>query len=164
MEWALLPLKRYFQLSGRARRREYWSFFLFSVIVSAVLGFIDELLGLKLPGTEGFGDNGVLGGLFSLVTLVPSITVAVRRLHDTDRSGWWLWLPVGVIVVAIIGLVGVAAGDDGGTGLGIGVWVMIALGLGSFGVLLVFLCLDGTRGPNRFGDDPKGVAYEGVFD
>lgn len=88
MEWMILPLKRYAEFSGRSRRKEYWMYFLFTIIVGIVLGGIDGILGLN----AGLGRTGVLGGLFSLATLIPSIAVAIRRLHDTDRSGWWLLL------------------------------------------------------------------------
>ena len=90
MEWMILPLKRYADFSGRSRRKEYWMFFLFTIIVSVALGIIDAVLGLNFG--SGFSSNGVLGSLFSLATLVPSLAVGIRRLHDTDRSGWWLLL------------------------------------------------------------------------
>jgi len=64
---------------GRARRSEYWYFVLFNLIVSLGLGMVDAFLGL-----------GFLSGLYGLVALIPSIAVAVRRLHDTGKSGWWL--------------------------------------------------------------------------
>ena len=129
MEWMLLPLKRYAEFSGRSRRKEYWMFFLFTIMVGIVLGIIDAVLGLNFG--SGFGSNGVLGSLFSLATLVPSLAVGIRRLHDTDRSAWWLLL----VLLPIIG------------------WI----------VLLVFYCTEGTRGSNRFGDDPKSENLADVF-
>jgi uncharacterized membrane protein YhaH (DUF805 family) len=87
MEWMILPLKRYFDFSGRSRRKEYWMFVLFTVIVSAILGVLDEALGLTLGNPESARQTGVLGSIFSLATFVPSVAVGVRRLHDTDRSG-----------------------------------------------------------------------------
>lgn len=115
MNWYLDVLKQYAVFNGRARRQEYWMFFLFNFIVSIVLGVIDGVI---------FGTN-VLSVIYALGVLLPSIGVAIRRLHDTDRSGWW-------ILIALVPLVG-----------GI--------------ILLVFLCLEGTRGANRFGADPKGA-------
>ncbi len=79
MEWALLPLKKYAQFEGRSRRKEYWSFFLLSLGVSFVLGLIEGLL----------GGPGVMQFIVALAMAVPSLAVGVRRLHDTDRSGWW---------------------------------------------------------------------------
>jgi uncharacterized membrane protein YhaH (DUF805 family) len=73
---------KYVTFSGRARRAEYWWFILASILVSIVLGIIDALLGL--------GEIGLLGGLWSLGVFLPSLAVGARRLHDTDRSAWWL--------------------------------------------------------------------------
>ncbi|MCK9994946.1 MAG: DUF805 domain-containing protein [Candidatus Krumholzibacteria bacterium] len=84
MNWYLEVLKKYAVFNGRARRREYWMFVLINVIVALVLTFIDSQIGLL--GESGYG---VLGGIYSLAILVPSIAVSVRRLHDTDRSGMW---------------------------------------------------------------------------
>ncbi|MES2338185.1 MAG: DUF805 domain-containing protein [Pseudomonadota bacterium] len=163
MEWMILPLKRYFEFSGRSRRKEYWMFVLFTVIVSIVLGILDEVLGLKFGESDSVRDNGVLGSIFSLATFIPSIAVAVRRLHDTDRSGWWLVVPVVAVLVMIVAAIG---GAMGGTSEGASVGLIVAMSIAGISglILLVLFCLDGTRGPNRFGDDPKGVAYEGVFD
>lgn len=75
---------------GRARRSEYWFFTLFTVLVSTVLSIIDAVTGI-----------GVLSLLFTLAVLIPGIAVAVRRLHDTDRSGWWYLL----ILIPIVGFI-----------------------------------------------------------
>lgn len=83
-------LSQYVGFSGRARRSEYWWFVLFSLLVSIVAAIIDAIL-----GTGGqFGSTGLIGGLVSLALFLPSLAVAIRRLHDTSRSGWWvlLWL------------------------------------------------------------------------
>ena len=75
-------LNNYANFSGRAQRSQYWWFALFSFIVSAILSVIDTAI---------FGaDIGVLAALWSLAVLIPSLAVGVRRLHDIDRSGWWL--------------------------------------------------------------------------
>lgn len=139
MEWMVLPLKRYIEFGGRSRRKEYWMFFLFTIIVSVVAGLIDALLGFGStnsfagPGGAGasFRSNGPVGLIVSLGLLIPSLSVAFRRLHDTDRSAWWLLL----VFIPILG------------------WI----------ALLVFYCQEGTRGPNRFGADPKGADLTEVF-
>ena len=71
--------KKYVEFSGRARRKEYWMFILFNLIASIVAGVIDGVLGTM-----------TIGYLYSLAVLLPSLAVSARRLHDTDRSGWWL--------------------------------------------------------------------------
>jgi uncharacterized membrane protein YhaH (DUF805 family) len=106
MSWYLAVLKNYAKFSGRARRTEYWMFMLFSLIISLVLAFIEGLL----------GSGGVLGLLYGLAVLVPSLAVSVRRLHDTGRSGWWLLIGlipiVGVIVLIVFAVQDSNAGDN----------------------------------------------------
>jgi uncharacterized membrane protein YhaH (DUF805 family) len=87
MQWYIDVLKKYTVFSGRARRKEYWMFVLFSAIISIILSALDRLLGL----TYGSGDtNGWLQTIYGLAVLLPSIAVGIRRMHDTNRSGWWL--------------------------------------------------------------------------
>ena len=82
-------LSKYADFSGRATRPEYWWFVLFVVLVSAALSLISP----------------ILSGIFSLATLLPSLAAATRRLHDTNRSGWWqliCFIPViGLIVILV---------------------------------------------------------------
>ncbi len=106
--------KHYVDFDGRARRKEFWMFTLFSTIISIVLGWVDSLI---------FGQQ-ILYYLYSALVLLPVISLWVRRLHDTNKSGWWLLLAF--------------------TGIG-------------FIVLLVFAILEGEKGPNQYGPDPKGV-------
>lgn len=120
MEWMLLPLKRYARFSGRARPKEFWMFFLFILIGMIALSFLDAALGLGHSdrwmmhqgwpggwrGAAGFRNSGgPLTGLFLLAMVIPYLAVAVRRLHDTDRSGWWLLLYVIPIIGGIILLI-----------------------------------------------------------
>jgi uncharacterized membrane protein YhaH (DUF805 family) len=89
MEWYVAVLKKYATFDGRARRKEYWMFVLFNFLIAFLLAFVEGMLGIA-PYT----DTSVLGSLYSLFVLIPSVAVSVRRLHDTDRSGWWLLLAV----------------------------------------------------------------------
>ncbi|MFF3246196.1 DUF805 domain-containing protein [Streptomyces sp. NPDC002870] len=99
MHWYVDVLKKYAVFSGRARRQEYWMFILFSVIVSIVLTIIDTVA----------GTSPVIASIYSLAVFLPSLGVAVRRLHDTDRSGWWLLIALVPFVGAIILLVFLAS-------------------------------------------------------
>jgi uncharacterized membrane protein YhaH (DUF805 family) len=90
-------LKKYAVFTGRARRAEYWYFFLANIIFSFGLGFMDGVLGL-VDKTTGYGP---LGSLYSLVVLVPSIAVGVRRMHDVGKSGWFLLIPIYNLVLAV---------------------------------------------------------------
>ncbi|GIP57570.1 DUF805 domain-containing protein [Paenibacillus sp. FSL W8-0186] len=92
MEWYLKVLKNYVGFEGRARRKEYWMFILFNMIVSLVLGFIGRLIGL----------DTILSYIYSLAVLLPSLAVAMRRLHDTGRSGWMILLSFIPLVGAIV--------------------------------------------------------------
>ena len=78
--------------SGRAKRAEFWWFFLFCMIVGLMGSVIDAALSLD----AAIGGNGVFTTLIQLATFLPSIAVGSRRLHDTNRSGWWqlLWIVV----------------------------------------------------------------------
>ena len=96
MNWYLYVLKNYATFSGRARRKEYWIFFLFNVLISLGLGVIDVVAGTYSVEYE----TGFFSGLYSLLVLIPSIAVSVRRLHDTNRSGWW-------VVISLIPIIGV---------------------------------------------------------
>lgn len=90
MEWYVKVLANYVGFQGRARRKEYWMFILFNIIISIVLSILQGILGL----------NTALTGLYSLAILLPFLAVGVRRLHDTGRSGWWL-------LISLIPLIGV---------------------------------------------------------
>ncbi len=103
MDWYLGVLKTYAQFSGRARRKEYWMFFLINVIIGLVLGVVDGVTGMVGPSGVG-----VSGGMYALAILIPGIAVVVRRLHDTGRTGWWLligFVPLIGVIVRIVFLV-----------------------------------------------------------
>lgn len=151
MDWMLMPLRRYAEFSGRSRRKEYWMYILLLIIVTLVVSFVEGLLGL----------NGMIGGLYGPVsallvlgTLIPSLAVGIRRLHDTNRTGWWM-------LVGIVPYVASAALLYSGNLVLAGTLGFVALGAAI--LLLVFMVLEGTKGPNRFGPDPKGEDYGEVF-
>jgi uncharacterized membrane protein YhaH (DUF805 family) len=137
MQWMLLPYRRYFEFSGRSRRMEYWMFTLFGILVNAAITVVLGRTAYTSMGSFVWFDTrlnavgDVVSGLFALFNLIPSLAVLVRRLHDVDRSGWWLLL----VFLPILG------------------WF----------ALFIFTCLDGTRGPNRFGLDPKNPNDVDVF-
>ncbi len=88
-------LTNYAKFDGRARRSEYWWFVLFNILVSIVAGVVDQVF----ISIIGFGFVGII---VSLGLLIPGLAVGARRLHDTDRSGWWLLLVLIPLIGAII--------------------------------------------------------------
>lgn len=79
-------MKKYAVFKGRAHRTEFWMFALISFVASMILGVVDGALGLSSNG------SGLLGAIYSLAVLLPALGVVIRRLHDTNRSGWWFLL------------------------------------------------------------------------
>jgi uncharacterized membrane protein YhaH (DUF805 family) len=134
MDWMVLPLSRCATFTGRSRRKEYWLYGAMLIVGAFLAIFLDLMFMFSDIVVVRRGDTTSIHyvphqALFLLTlvlaTLVPTLAVNVRRLHDIGRSGWWL-------LIALVPLVG---------------WV----------VLLVFACLDGTVGANRFGPDPKAA-------
>ena len=98
MNYYFKVLRQYVDFKGRARRSEYWYFSLFSVLISIVLGIID----MTVLGADPFaGESGMLGNLYSLAVLLPSLGVLVRRLHDVGKSGWFFL----IILIPVIGFI-----------------------------------------------------------
>jgi uncharacterized membrane protein YhaH (DUF805 family) len=96
-------LAQYAGFGGRARRAEYWWFALFVALVSIVTSILDSTLGTDFR--SNVTSSGVFGLIANLALLVPSLAVAVRRLHDTDRSGWWILIALIPLIGAIVLLV-----------------------------------------------------------
>ena len=99
-QWMVTPLRKYATFEGRARRKEYWWFALFVILVITGLAIFD----IMLVGLEEFAvyGGGPLVGLGSLALVLPNLGVAVRRLHDHDRSGWYVLLGLLPFIGAII--------------------------------------------------------------
>jgi uncharacterized membrane protein YhaH (DUF805 family) len=91
MNWYIEVLKKYAVFDGRARRKEYWMFFLFNFIIAFALGFFAGLAGLP----------AFVAQIYSLAVLIPAIAVGIRRMHDTDHSGWWLLFPIVNLIFAV---------------------------------------------------------------
>ncbi len=179
MEWMLMPLKRYADFSGRSRRMEYWMWVLFQFLIG--VGFTILIIAVAGAGimsgdpTQMVAVGGIalilylLYMLVGLIFLIPSLAVTVRRLHDTDRSGWWILgpiVPYVLIVVATAGVMGSAGAKPDETTLATVGLVIMVFGLAAFVlglILLVFLFLEGTKGPNKYGPDPKSPTPAGVF-
>lgn len=179
------PLVRYVDFQGRSRRSEFWLWVLFRILLGMVMGVaLLTLLGSSLQTAESDPQQFMsryftvmpVFQLVNLALLLPSLAVGVRRLHDINRSGWWIIMP---FVVSIIGFIlffiffGTSLiqllGNDGSSNMTEAQGLQFALQ--SFGalalcvilpiliaeiVMLVFYVTDGTPSSNRFGPDPKG--------
>lgn len=110
--------RNYVTFSGRAARSEFWYWTLFVFLATLVAGILDGAVFHDMQ-------TGPLQAIVSLLLLLPGIAVSVRRLHDLDRTGWWL-----LLMFTLIGII----------------------------LLLIWDCMKGTTGSNRFGPDPLGAA------
>jgi len=146
IDWALRPMKRYADFSGRAPRAEYWWFWLGYMALNIVIQILTRI-------STMFG----LLGLVYLALIIPMIAVGVRRLHDTNRSGWWLLAPA---VPYLIGFALIFPAIMSGTAsanpfLNFGpAMVFMLIGFVMAIAVFVFTVLPGTKGANRFGPDP----------
>lgn len=113
MNYYLKVLQNYAVFNGRARRKEYWMFFLFNVIFAFAFGFICGLL-----------DVPNLANIYTLAVLLPGIAVGVRRMHDVGKSGWFILIPIYNLILA---------------------------------------CTEGDKGPNEYGEDPRQVCNNKVY-
>ena len=131
MSWYIQVLQKYAVFDGRARRKEYWMFFIINTIIFIIyiliLVFAYALIvavGRDVENVTPFYLVVAFGIIYYLGTFIPGIAVSARRLHDTDRSGWWIL--VGYVLPFIGGI-----------------------------VLLFFFTLKGKEGENKYGPDPK---------
>lgn len=152
MKWFLKCIRNYVNFSGRARRREYWNFVLFSALLVIVAMILDLIC---------FGRNSFFYGLACLFLFLPHLSVMARRLHDTGRSAkiliwyyavWFVW------VIALV-LSGVSVVLNGAGSMSTGFLILLGGGALVFLVwgifFLVWLCTAGTVGENQYGPDPK---------
>jgi uncharacterized membrane protein YhaH (DUF805 family) len=123
MHWMLMPLRRYAEFTGRSRRKEYWMFYLLNVLISLFVGLL-FVVGYVANMSQSEMDTYLMPVVYiacayGLATLIPGLAVTVRRLHDTDRSGWnilWGLLPLvgGFILLYFY----VSEGDQGANRFG----------------------------------------------
>jgi uncharacterized membrane protein YhaH (DUF805 family) len=138
MDWYLMVWKKYAQFSGRSRRKEYWMFQLFNILIILVLGSFLAGLGLATVHALGIGQDYSRQALdkealimqvmriplwaYVLAAIIPAWACGVRRLHDIGARGWWL-------LVSLVPLIGL--------------------------ILIVFLATDSEPGTNKYGPNPK---------
>lgn len=97
MHYYVNVIKNYVNFSGRATRQEYWIFFLINIAVSIALGIVDEIF----VSSSGSSVH-ILSGLYTLFIFLPGFALFIRRLHDTNRSGWWILIGLIPVIGAIV--------------------------------------------------------------
>lgn len=185
------PLAKYAQFEGRSRRSEFWFWVLFRILLGMALGaiagivlvpvFMDLAANPKMDDSHSIALMGRMFSIYPLYTLVglglflPTLAVTVRRLHDINRSGWWVLLPAGAFIGGMILFMVVCgftafnvAGMHGHATDTQNMAAFVTIFLSVFGcialpvliadvVMLIFFVTEGTKGPNRFGEDPKAL-------
>jgi uncharacterized membrane protein YhaH (DUF805 family) len=115
MNWFLEALGKYAVFSGRARRAEYWFYWLFGCIFGILFGFVDSQMS-ALRGADPETTLPVLSLVYSLATILPTLAVLVRRLHDTNRSGFWVFIAflpiIGLLILFVITVLGGTKGPN----------------------------------------------------
>jgi uncharacterized membrane protein YhaH (DUF805 family) len=156
MHWMIEPLRRYADFTGRSRRTEFWMFFLAQMLLFLVwiIMFIG-VIGIAAAGdvARAGGSSPALGMgmivlsllwlLVILATAIPNAAVVVRRFHDIGQSGW-----IGGILYGLTFLFNI-----------VGLWIINIPGL----ILIVFMFIEGTRGSNQYGPDPKAEGSADIF-
>lgn len=160
IDWALRPLRRYADFRGRAPRAEYWWYSLMVAVVGGLLGMAD----VKLLHGPIYGDYGALGLPFTVAVIVPGFAVLIRRLHDTDNSGWWAVLHLPGVILLLAGHSPIHASKVLSELTGpLHLFVSLGWAIASL-ALFVFTVIRGTDGQNRYGPDPYGPSdLEEVF-
>lgn len=170
MKWFVKCIRNYANFTGRARRKEYWNFVLFAAILSILANVMDRLI---------FGQMSIgwFAFMLSLFLFLPQLSVSVRRLHDTGKSGYhllgYILANIGFFILFFILLVVICAGAGIGavamsesdilTCLSTNIGFLITVCVGYFILLvwsvffLVWFLTKGDKGENKYGPDPKEV-------
>jgi uncharacterized membrane protein YhaH (DUF805 family) len=127
----------YFDFQGRARRSEFWWYILVVIVIQIILSIIQRFVGTQ-----------ILTALLSLALLLPNLGISVRRLHDLEKSGWWILLPLAPMVLAILCMFMFQWTLSMIFGL-----VTLACSI----LLIYWYAMPGTAGTNKYGPDPKAA-------
>lgn len=167
MKWYLKVWKEAFNFKGRARRKEYWMFVLFNFLISIVLQIVDSTANTTYKITDAYDEYGlgasmemgIIGMIYSLAVIIPSLAVGYRRLHDINKPGYLLLFMIFSPILAVI-FIPISMALSGILMLGLVVYAVI---------MLIWFCTEGTYGPNKYGPDPKNEnaameEFGGVFE
>ncbi len=153
MYWFLKVFKKSLDFNGRARRKEFWIFVLFNFIFTTILGEIEKSI----------GSGAILGTLYYVIIFIPALTLNIRRLHDTARSGKNLFTPYILFIILIIffNLKKIDAENISSNIEILVIFLLIGfvLFISSIWTLILF-AKKGNIGENKYGEDPKKMEYK----
>lgn len=144
MDWMSSPFRKYADFTGRATRREFWFFLLLYSVLVLAANFFDVLDGDRVVVAARMGAAELT---VSILLLLPLLSTSARRLHDSDRSGWWMML----LYLPYVGWVAAQGRQDAEL-------VVSGAILVGFVALVILFLLPGTPMENRFGPNPRGVS------
>ena len=156
MSWFIKCLKQYADFKGRARRKEYWYFVLFASIISLITYGLDWIFNTQI--TYPYFNSGWFNITVSVLLILPSLAVVVRRLHDVNKSAWFL-----VIVYIFVGIYFFSAMRYMASPEKINMIILLvsAVVYFVFGIwFIVLMCLNSVPGVNKWGPNPKGIGNE----
>jgi len=141
MHYYIDVVKKYAVFNGRTSRKKYWMFILYNAIFAVVAAILDTIFHTPTIGE----DSGTINSLYTFAVITPSIAVGVRRLHDINKSGWWMLLPLVGLPFFLLMFVHIVLGSFLGT-------------LGVFGgmiTVIIFYMKKGMPTENKYGPSPK---------
>lgn len=155
VQWAFLPLEKFFQFHGRSPRAEYWWFWVLCLVLGVITGLFDELAGLNDPSAPFTLTTPV-----SFVLLIPSLAVTVRRLHDINKSGWVmlgyfiaLYVPFILVFLTPVGWILLFTLGETIVWIAVGAMMITAV------KFVLLMATDGSPGDNLYGPNPYGLQY-----
>jgi len=149
MHYYINVLKKYAVFKGRATRAEYWYFVLFNVIASIILGIISKIIS---------DQKNILGNIYGLAVIIPSIAVSVRRFHDIGKTGWWvLYFSLMCLAIGILAIILVLPTLIFGV-FGISFYIILLAFLTVTVWSIVWKCKDSQPGDNKYGPNPKMIS------
>ena len=138
--------KKYANFSGRASKSEYWWFFLFYILAGVASQFLDEVV----SGHSFWINYGPIGTIVNLILIIPILSAGARRLHDTNRSGWWQ-----LLILIVLAVVYYQKGMLTKGLITSSYFILSILALGIYILLIVWLASKGEKKKNRFGPPVK---------
>ena len=134
--------KKYFVFKGRAKRSEYWWFFLFYILA----GVASQLLDVVVLGQSFWINYGPINTIVNLILIIPILSAGARRLHDTNRSGWWQ-----LLILIVLAVVYYQKGMLTKGLITSSYFILSFLALGTYILLIVWLASKGDKKKNKFG-------------